>query len=69
MKNKRPETNRSLENVGELADLVQILATDPDVLVQRGPLRTQGRMTFGYEHAGADGIGLYILLEDDDADE
>lgn len=65
----RPETDWSLENVGGLADLVQILATNPDVLVRRGPLRTQGRMTFGYEYAGADGIGLYILLEDDDADE
>lgn len=69
MTKKQPETDWSLENVGGLADLVQILATDPDVLVRRGPLRTQGRMTFGYEYADADGIGLYILLEDDNADE
>lgn len=69
MTDNRPETDWSLENVGGLADLVQILATDPDVLVRRGPLRTQGRMTFGYEYAGADGIGLYILLENNDADE
>ena len=63
------ETDRSLEDVGRLADLVQLLANNPNVVVRRGPLRTQGRMTFGYEHAGADGIGLFVLADDDEDEE
>ena len=62
------ETDLSTESIGRLADLVEILSAESNVLVRYGPLRTQGRMTFGREYAGAEGIGLFILMHEAEND-
>lgn len=50
-------------------ELVMVIAEDDDVIAREGPLRTNGRFTFGLKNEGAEGVGLFIVESDADSTE
>lgn len=51
----------------ELRDeLFELLANMDDVTVKRGPLQSQGRVSFGRSNEGVVGRALFIPEDDDD---
>lgn len=47
-------------------DLAAILVLEDDVLIRDGPLKSQGRLTFGAPYEGMPGTGFYIPPKDAD---